>query len=107
MFVEQLIKFEIFISNNKIFLKINYFPSQIFVFWEKKKINISENNIISVASLKLPTAIVCVASFRHFAKIIIFQKKNILLQILSFNNEIAEQRKSPKIARTATIWKVA
>jgi hypothetical protein len=31
MFVQQLIKFEIFISKNKIFLKIHYFPSQSFV----------------------------------------------------------------------------
>jgi hypothetical protein len=30
-----------------------------------------------------------------------FPKKNILLQILSFKNEIAEKRKSPEIARTA------
>jgi len=86
MFVEQLIKFEIFISNNKIFLKIHYFPSQILVFWEKQKFNISENNIISVASSKLPAAIVYEANFRHFAKITIFQNKNILLQILSFKN---------------------
>jgi hypothetical protein len=37
MFVQQLIKFEIFISKNKFFLKIHYLPSQSFVIWKKKK----------------------------------------------------------------------
>ncbi len=68
---------------------------------KKEKKNSTLKIIISVASLKLPTAIVCMANFRHFAKIIIFPKKNILLQILGFKNRIAKKRISPKIARTA------
>jgi hypothetical protein len=41
-FVEKLNNFENFISTNKIFLKIQYFPSQIFVIWGKKKQLISK-----------------------------------------------------------------
>jgi hypothetical protein len=49
-----LINFEIFISTNIIFLKIQYFPSQFYL--RKKlceKLNISENNIISIEAGKV------------------------------------------------------
>jgi hypothetical protein len=45
-----VITFEIFISTNKIFLKIQYFPSQFFL---GEKLIISENNIISIEAAKV------------------------------------------------------
>jgi hypothetical protein len=44
-----VITFEIFISTNKTFFKVQYFPSQFFyVCCVCEKLNISGNNIISV-----------------------------------------------------------
>jgi hypothetical protein len=50
MFVEYLINFEIFILTNRVFLKIQYFPSQKSIF------NTSENNIIIVKASKVEVA---------------------------------------------------
>jgi len=50
-----VITFDIFISTNKIFLKIQYFPSQFFlrIFFLGEKLNISVNNIISIEAAKV------------------------------------------------------
>jgi hypothetical protein len=48
MSIGKLINFEIFISTNKIFLKIQYFPSQIFLF-----VMLKWNYIISVEDAKV------------------------------------------------------
>jgi hypothetical protein len=56
MSIEQLINFEIFISWNKIFLKIQYFCSLYFVIWKKFILKISAfllNNIINVEVAKV------------------------------------------------------
>jgi hypothetical protein len=50
-FVVYLINFEIFISTNRIFLKIQYFPSQnlvIKIFWEEN-FNFPQNISVKVA----------------------------------------------------------
>jgi hypothetical protein len=49
-----VITFEISISTNKTFFKVQYFPSQfLFYFFVCEKLNISENNIISVEAGKV------------------------------------------------------
>jgi hypothetical protein len=58
MLVKCLISFQIFISTSNIFLKIQYFPSHIFVTWKEQKqnfknFNVSENNVISVEDTKV------------------------------------------------------
>jgi hypothetical protein len=48
-----IINFEIFISENKIFLNIQYFPPQKKIFDFLKNFKISENNLISVQAAKI------------------------------------------------------
>jgi hypothetical protein len=53
--INQFINFENFISENKIFLEIQYFSSCIFLIWNflGGVFNISENNISSVKVAKV------------------------------------------------------